>query len=67
MRKICFKGILFASLGLFLMGCVGQKPVVQQPMQPFQPVDLNAAVTGGTVQAENERLHGDPGQVGLHG
>ena len=47
MRKICFKSMLIASLGLFLMGCVGQKPVATQAVQPFQPVDLNAALQAG--------------------
>ena len=50
MRKICFKGILFAAVGLFLMGCAGQKPVAKQTMEPFQPVDLNAALESGQFQ-----------------
>jgi len=50
MRKICFKSMLIASLGLFLMGCVGQKPVATQAVQPFQPVDLNAALQAGQLK-----------------
>ena len=47
MRKICFRSVLIVSLGLFLMGCAGQKPVAKQTMESFQPVDLNAALQAG--------------------
>ncbi len=50
MRGICFKSVLIASLGLFLMGCVGQKAVVKQAHEPFQPVDLNAALKAGELK-----------------
>jgi OOP family OmpA-OmpF porin len=47
MRKICFRSVLIVALGLFLMGCAGQKPVAKQTMESFQPVDLNAALQAG--------------------
>jgi OOP family OmpA-OmpF porin len=50
MRKIYFKTLLVASLGLFLMGCVGQKPVAKQAPQPFQPVNLNPALQAGELK-----------------
>ncbi|MCB2201112.1 OmpA family protein [bacterium] len=48
MRKICFKSMLIASLGLFLMGCAGgQKPVAKEAPPPFQPVNLNTGLQSG--------------------
>ena len=46
MKKICFRTMLVALVGLFLMGCAGQKPVQQAPA-PFQAVNLNPALQAG--------------------